>query len=392
MSFLKVAQRPITARYYRPLGVAISVLFVACSFVSCGKGKVPNLGTGNVAYVTIPNQGSVLQLHIDGATGAIAVQGSTPRVGGVSPYGLVLSPSKKFLYAANSESDNISTFAINSDGSLSLVATTQDGGSTPHEAVIDPSGKYLLVTNSGGTNDVSVFSIDASSGALAAVSGSPFYANDGPNEILVVPSGNFAYVSNPGSGMVTAFSFDSSSGALTKVPGSPFFSGSGAGALVLYSANGAQYLYVANSSAVNRGSNTIGNISGFVVNSTTGGLTPITGSPFFPDVGTLPSTLVLDPGGRFLFATSPGSSFSIWCFDLNPVNGQLTVANESPFSFSAGGVFSLIDTDGNYFYIGSAESHGIAAYTYDSNTGQPTTVLDSPFSTGDVPGKMVIVP
>jgi len=391
MSFAKMARLPVARRHWRPLAAALIVLFVACGLLSCGKGKVPNLGTGNNAYVTIPNQGSVLMLHIDGATGAIAIQGSTPRLVGVSPYGLVLSPSKKLLYTANSLSNDISTFKINSDGTLSLIATTPDGGSTPHEAVIDPSGKYLLVTNSGGTFDVSVFSIDASSGALTAVAGSPFYANAGPDEILFAPSGNFVYVSNPGSGMVTAFTFDTSSGTLTRVPGSPFFSGAGASGLAIYSAGGSQYLYVANSSAVNRGSNTIGNISGFVINPTTGALNTIEGSPFFPDVGELPSALVLDPGGRFLFATTPGSSFSIWCFDLNPTNGQLTVANESPFSESAGGLFALIDTSGNYFYIGSAESHGVAAYPYDSITGQPKTVLDSPFSTGDEPGRMVIV-
>lgn len=376
---------------------AIAVLYLAGQFISCsGNGKLPTTGTGNTAYVTLPNQGSVLQLHIDGATGAVAVQGSTPGYVGTTPWGLALAPKKNFLYVANSQSNNISTFSIASDGTLSLVCVappacaTSDGATGPHEALIDPTGQYLLVTNSGLPGSVSVFSIDSSTGALTAVAGSPFYANDSPSGIVMPPAGNLVYVSNPGSGMVTGFTFNASTGALTQVPGSPFPSGAGANALA--TDNSGQFLYVANTSAKNSGSGVIGNISGFTINSN-GGLQSIAGSPFTPSIGTGPSTLVAVPNSSFLYATTPGSSYSIWAFEINSVNGQLTVANQSPFSQTAGGQFALIDTNGNYFFIGSEESKEIAAYTYDTNSGQPTAVLNSPFSiTGQVPGKMVIVP
>jgi len=370
---------------------AIAVLCLAGQFISCsGNGRIQTTATGNTAYLTLPSQGSILQLHSDGATGAVAVQGSTPGYVGTTPYGLALAPKKNFLYVANSQSNNISTFSIASDGTLSSVATTSDGGIGPHEALIDPSGQYLLVTNSGLPGSVSVFSIDSSTGALTAVSGSPFYANDSPSEIVMPPAGNLVYVSNPSSGMVTGFTFDASTGALTPVPGSPFFSGAGASALATDSSG--QFLYVANTSAQNFGSDVIGNISGFTIN-TNGGLQSITGSPFTPSIGTGPSTLVAVPNSSFLYATTPGSSYSIWAFEINSVNGQLTIANQSPFSQTAGGQFALIDTNGNYFFIGSEESKEIAAYTYDTNTGQPTAVLNSPFSiNGQVPGKMVIVP
>jgi len=50
----------------------------------------------------------------------------------------------------------------------------------------------------------------------------------------------------------------------------------------------------------------------------------------------------------------------------------------------------LTDNIGSFLYIGSQADHGIEAYTYDSNTGAPSTVLNSPFSTSSPPGKMVI--
>jgi 6-phosphogluconolactonase (cycloisomerase 2 family) len=378
---------------------AIVVLFLAAQFISCsGNGRLPITGTGNTAYLTLPNAGSILQLHIDGATGAVAVQASTPGYVGTTPYGLALAPKKNFLYVANSQSNNISTFSIASSGTLSLVCAappvcaTSDGGIGPHEALIDPSGQYLLVTNSGLPGSISVFAIDSSTGALTAIAGSPFYANDSPSEIVMPPAGNLVYVSNPSSGMVTGFTFNASTGVLTQVPGSPFFSGAGASALA--TDNSGQFLYVANTSAQNAGSSVIGNISGFSIDS--GGVLHSLsqlGSPFAPSIGSGPSTLVAVPNSSFLYATTPGSSYSIWAFEINSVNGQLTVANDSPFSQTAGGQFALIDTNGGYFFIGSEESKEIAAYTYDTNTAHPTAVLNSPFSiTGQVPGKMVIVP
>jgi 6-phosphogluconolactonase len=390
MSLLRAAR---AARFgqerRRGILAAIAVFFLAALFVSCGGGHSSQLAPSHNAYVTLPTAGAVLLLHIDGSTGAITKGTRTPQVAGTSPNGLALLPSKKFLYVANAQANTISIFSVAGDGTLSLSGTPTPAGAGPHAAVIDPSGKYLLVTNSFSDN-LSVFSIDSTSGALQEVAGSPFYANNSPAEILIVPAGNLVYVTNPTIGMVTAFTFDSSTGALGPVPGSPFLSGAGASGLTTDNNGVETHLYVANSSADNPGSTTIGNISAFNIDSTTGALSAVLGSPFTSTVGTSPSALVVDPSGHFLYATTPGSSDSIWCFTIDPNNGQLTAVTNSPFSLSAGGLFALIDTSGNFFYIGSQSSTGVAGYTFDSNTGAPTAIVGSPFSTGTAPGKMVI--
>jgi 6-phosphogluconolactonase (cycloisomerase 2 family) len=295
--------------------------------------------------------------------------------------------SHKFLYVANSQSNTIAIYNIASDGTLSLNSTpTPDGGTGPNEAALDSSGKFLFVTNSFSAN-ISVFSIDSGSGALTPVIGSPFFANDSPGEILIPPTTNLVYVTNSRIGTVTAFTF-SSTGALTPVPGSPFVSGPGASGLTI--SNSGQYLYIANSTATNPGSNAVGNISGFSIDSTSGALARIVGSPFTSAVGSGPSTLVADPNGQFIFATTPGTAYSIWCFTLDPLTGQLAATAGSPFSVAGGGLFVLIDNLGHFLYIGSQSANGIAAYTYNQNNGQPSTVLNSPFFTFTAPGKMVI--
>jgi 6-phosphogluconolactonase (cycloisomerase 2 family) len=364
------------------------VLLVS-QLVSCGSGKLPSFTSGQNAYVTLPTSDSVLLLHINGLTGEISTSSQTPEVTGTAPKGLALL-SKKFLYVANSQANTIAVYNVAADGTLSLNGTpTPDGGNGPNSVAIDSSGAFLFVTNSFSAN-ISVFSINSGTGALTAVPNSPFFANDTPGEMLIVPGTNLLYVTNSRIGTVSAFTFSTSTGALTPVAGSPFFSGSGASGLAI--ANNAQYLYVANSSATNPGSVSVGNISGFNINSTTGGLTPIQGSPFTSNIGSGPSAMVADPSGQFIFATTPGTSNSVWCFTINPSNGQLALSSGSPFSVAAGGLFALIDTAGHFLYIGSQAAHGIEAYTYNQNNGQPTTVLNSPFSTTTPPGKMVIVP
>jgi 6-phosphogluconolactonase (cycloisomerase 2 family) len=355
--------------------------------VSCGNSRRRTTAPNHNAYVTLPAHGSVLLLHINGATGAITTGAETPHTTNTSPTGLALLPSKKFLYAINSRANTISIFNVASDGTLALSGTpVPAGGSSPNAAVIDPSGKYLLVTNNL-TDSVSVFTIDAGSGALTA--GSTVPANLNPTNILITPSGKYVYVTNPGIGTVTAFSF--SNGVLTQMPNSPIAAGAGASALAVDGSE--RFLYVTNPSATNPGLTTIGNISGFNIDPTTGALTEIPGSPFTSTTGSTtggPTAITVDPSGKFVYAVAPGSSFSIWCFSITPANGELVAATNSPFSLAAGGLFTLIDPGGNFLYIGDSAGNGVAGYTFDPSTGAPTVISGSPFVTsGTSPGKMV---
>jgi YVTN family beta-propeller protein len=388
MSFLRAARAALAGQNCVPqiFVAVVAVVVLAGLSLSCGSSSHSTSGPNHNAYVTLPARGSVLLLHISGATGAITLGAETPQVQDTTPTGIALLPSKKFLYAVNSFANTISIFKIASDGTLALSGTpTPAGGSSPNAAVIDPSGKYLLVTNNL-SNTVSVFSIDAGTGALSQV-GSPVPANFHPAEILITPSGKFVYVTNPDIGMVTAFTF--STGVLTQLPSSPVPSGAGAFGLAVDGSE--RFLYVANPSASNPPpfSSTTGNISGFNIEPS-GALMPVVGSPFTATNGKGPSAITVDPSGKFVYATTPGSSFSIWCFTITPTNGQLVAATNSPFSLTAGGLFAFIDPSGNHLYIGSQDANGIAGYTYDPSTGTPTAIAGSPFSTVAAPGKMVV--
>jgi 6-phosphogluconolactonase (cycloisomerase 2 family) len=70
-----------------------------------------------------------------------------------------------------------------------------------------------------------VFAIDATTGALTQISGSPFPTGEIPDAVAVSHSGQFLYVGNGFDKTISAFSIDSASGYLTAVSGSPFPAG-----------------------------------------------------------------------------------------------------------------------------------------------------------------------
>ena len=390
MSFFRAARAalrgPVCLHRLLPSVVFVVIILLATVMLSCSGGG--RYSRDHNAYVTLPSTGNVLLLYINGANGVITLGPATPQVLDATTIGLALAPSKKFLYTVNSFADTISIFSIASDGTLTLTATpTPEGGSGPYAAVIDPSGKYLLVTNNLSAS-VSVFSIDSTTGALTPTPGSPFFANADPTEILFMPSTNVVYVSNPGIGTVTIFSF--SNGVLTQLYGlSPVISGAGATGLAA-DASG-QFLYVANSSAVNPPpySTTTGNISAFNINQTTGALTPVPGSPFTATGGSGPTELTVDPSGTYLYASTPGTGSSIWCFIIDSTTGQLTPASNSPFSVEAGAAFAAFDPTGSFFFIGNSSGKAIDGYTYNSSTGGIMAIPGSPFNIGVAPGKIV---
>jgi 6-phosphogluconolactonase (cycloisomerase 2 family) len=387
MSILRAAFAALVGQSgVRRIFAAVSGAALMAFFLSCG-GSGSSSANGPVAYVTLPADGSILLLRLDPASGTLTSGGTTPVVPNTSPTGIALLPSKKFLYAANSRDNSISTFSVALDGTLAFANTTPAQGSSPNGAAIDPSGQFLLVTNNL-TDNISVFGISPSTGALSLI-GSPVGANANPTEIRFTHSGKFVYVTNPGIGTVTGFSFDASGGLLTQI--TTVVSGAGADALAVDATN--QYLYVANVSASNPPpyTNITGNISGFSIDAG-GGLTPLIGSPYIPTSGSSsgPSAIAVDPSGRFVYAVTAGSSASIWCFSITPADGELVQVADSPFSLAGGGLFLLFEPTGSFFYSGSNSPVGINGYSYNTTSGQPTAISGSPFSTGAVPGEMVI--
>jgi 6-phosphogluconolactonase len=162
--------------------------------------------------------------NVDQTTGALTASGN-PAVGGI--FGtLAIDPSGKFLYSANgglsflpdpAKTNNVSAFTINAaTGALTEIAGSPfPTGTGPRRLTTDPSGKYLLVSNTD-SHDIRVYAINVTTGALAQV-GSKVSTAGLNFDIRFEPSGKFVYVSFGDLKKVSIYSFNSASGALAKV-------------------------------------------------------------------------------------------------------------------------------------------------------------------------------
>ena len=181
---------------------AAAVLVVGASiatWTSCGSTSSHYL---YAALPDAPNQ--IIEYREDPNSGILTVLSGSPIAAGPAVEAVAVHPSNKFLYAANSAEADISLFTIDSGGALTEVTPRTQLGTIatgPSFLQMDPAGAFLYVGNTGAAfPSVSVFSIDASSGALSAVTGSPFGVGGiPPSSMLLSPSGNVLYVSLPGS-------------------------------------------------------------------------------------------------------------------------------------------------------------------------------------------------
>jgi len=190
----------------------------------------------------------------------------------------------------------------------------------------------------------------------------------------VDPGVKFAYVANNGSNNVSIFSIGSN-GALTSIgPGSPVAAGSQPTSVTVDPQG--RYVYVAN------GDPSASTISAYTLNSTTGQLTPIAGSPF-ASTGTGPSSVAVDPSGKFVYVTNFGSSgspgsISIYSIDTGTTGGHVpgaliaqgtvTTTVDSPSS-----IVVVTSAAGTFAYVANFGNDSVTSYSVNATNGALTS-------------------
>lgn len=148
---------------------------------------------------------------------------------------------------------------------------------SPSATALDPAGKFLYVSIGGGdafycpSRSIYAYSIDATSGVITQIPGSPFTAGITPFSVAAEASGRFLFVANGSSNSVSAYSIDPDTGVLTEVAGSPF--PTPAAPFFVVADPSAMYLYVG----------TAPGIVGFTIDQTTGELRTNPGATVAPD-------------------------------------------------------------------------------------------------------------
>lgn len=343
----------------------VMLLAAAClGLAGCGGGGKKTL------YVTGQGSSVVENFTVPG-NGALVANGSVSS--GANPSAVIVDPQQKYAFVANAAGGvgpgAVSQYTVGGNGQMSVntanigISTTSATippapvGVNPVALAIDPGGKFLFVANQG-SNSVSVFTIDRSTGVLAEVSGSPFATGAAPSGVAATSKA--VYVANAGAGTISAYTY-ASSGALTAVSGSPFAAGSQPSGLAL--ANNDTYLYAADPAG--------NSVLAFTIGSS-GELAAVSGSPFA--AGTTPVHVAAHD--KFLFAANSGSN-NVSMFNIGS-SGALTGASGSPFAAGANPAFVDIDNGGNFVFVANSGSGSISVFQLTSSG--MTEIKGSPFA------------
>ncbi len=308
-----------------------------------------------------------------------------------------VTANASFLFVANTSSNTISAFQVDpQSGTPTQVAGSPfAAGMAPEFMATDAAGKFLFVANSN-SNDVSAFTIDSAKGTLSAVSGSPFPAGSQPKGLAVVSRANLVFVANNASNDISVFKFDSMTGALTPAAGSPFKSAP-TPIGVTTDALG-KFLYVTNTDLNNL--STTNSISAFSIDSATGMLTAVAGSPFA--TGTTPIGLVADPNGMFVYVgdhmadvTNPGDA--ITPFSMNAMNGGLAPVQALPPAPASCGSATChvnplrlaIHPVARFAYVANVGANSVSAFSLHNGS---LSLISTPVATGQHPFGMAFDP
>jgi 6-phosphogluconolactonase len=320
--------------------------------------------------------------------GLVAV--GKPAATGTQPTAMVLNPEQTLGYVADYGSNDIATFSISNDGTVTSVGMTaiKAPATHPFALAMDPGGKFLFVADQGTPRDtnctsqdpalqancsarISVFTVD-SGGGLTELNDSPFALLNlqqvstysvqvSPFALGVSNQGSFLYVAEHNNGILIGYSFDPSSGELSLLPSSPFTAGTAPSAV--FSPPTGNFLYVGNA--------TSNNVTAYTIDNTSGILTPVSGSPFATGEG--PVAFLSDPNATYLYTVNSQSN-QLFGYRLNAVTGGLSPL--SPASVSTGSipVAATIRSDGhvagNYWVIVSNNGgNALSTFQLTTSTG-----------------------
>jgi 6-phosphogluconolactonase (cycloisomerase 2 family) len=185
--------------------------------------------------------------------------------------------------------------------------------------------------------------------------------------VTCVQTGQFAYVANQTDDTISAFVIDSTTGALGLVSGSPFATGGIAPVAVAVDPNGV-YLY-----AVENGSN---EVAVFTIDAASGALTA---TALAIATGNSPAAIAIHPNNQYAYVANSAddtlTAYTLSSGVATPISGANYIVGVDPVDVK-------IDPSGNYLYVANYSDGTVSAFTVDYATGELTAITGSPFTAG----------
>lgn len=322
----------------------------------------------------------IYRAELDMATGKL----SEPvlAVATKSPSFLVVSPSKKFLYAVGESGGQskektgvgaVSAFAVDEKtGDLKFLNEQSSVGSGPCHITIDNAGRNVLIANYGGGSCGSLpIKEDGSLGEMKSHmvhTGEVFdpkrQGKPHGHSINLDAGGRFAFCADLGLDKVFIYKFDSDQGTLT--PNDPPYAETAkrAGPRHFAFHPGGKFAYVINEIDCT--------ITGFAYDSDRGSLTPIQTISTLPEgVQVVPQFSTAEvqchPSGKFVYGSNRMHN-TIAAFRVEPTTGKLTLVGHQGDGVKVPRNFG-IDPQGKFALVANQDGDTVIVFPINQETG-----------------------
>jgi 6-phosphogluconolactonase (cycloisomerase 2 family) len=169
--------------------------------------------------------------------------------------------------------------------------------------------------------------------------------------------GNYYYVGGNIGNAVAGFSVDSATGVLTTLAGSPFVTGTAAGPLA-YAADSAGRFFTVNSTSEVR-----------VFTSASGVLTPVSGNPFVSGLSQRRFG-IMHSAGFYIVAGNTGNNVGV--FQVSGSGSTTTVAPVAGSQFPTGGTTAnvlALNSIGSFLFVGNRASRNVTTFAVSPASG-----------------------
>ncbi len=333
----------------------VANVLITCSPKQAGYLIVSNVTSANISVYSINSTSGILS----------QIAGSPFSTGTCFPRGLSLSPDSNFVYAACEGENKIRAYSVSrSSGSLSQISGSPFSvpSGAPTRVSVDPSGKWLVLGTNNPSTSIHMYSLNSSTGAATFLAS---YSASGaqPYAVTFDSLGKFVYAgigSGVNTGRVDGWSLNTTTGALTSVGAAV---AGGANAIEIATDPTGRYLYAANYSSPGR-------IFVYTINPTSGVLAQIAGlGSGFSTTDQSPDSLLVDPLNRFVYAGNQTPS-TLAGFTIDSTTGGLTAISGMPLAGFSGAL--AMDPSGKYLF--TAIGGNVRSSTVNSTTGVPTLI------------------
>lgn len=312
---------------------------------------------------------------------------------------IVVNAAGSLLLAVNGDTNTITSFGINTDGSLVNLTSAGSNGQDPVSIGLDevsPAGAMVTVVNqaddplqTGGIPNITTFTLDEATGVLTPVANSTINYPSGslPAQALVSPSGKFVFVVQfMAGGLFTSYSVGSTglltaNNSMIPVRG-PVFLGA--------TAHPKQRALYVGMPAVNQMA---------VYTYSTGGTLAF--AKDIVDPGSLICWLTTDPGGNHLYAIETGTR-TVTVFNISGSN-YLKPLQVQHFTLKPGTdepTNVKLDPTGQFLYVLGLQPNGqtpgnflhvLNVSSVDGSLTETLNPLKIPVHVGEVPMGLAVV-